>query len=107
MDRVLYEFLGRSQGIARGPAYLNLWVIPITPLMTRWVFETPSRERAPFTAADFSAVAVGQCLGVSGAQAVEGGYVGSSKKAGREWSWFHWPTYEPPSDVPHCWCDPH
>lgn len=104
LDRVTYNFLTRS--FAPDLPGGGLWVSQINEQLCRWAFEcTVQRFRMP-EANELPVRAVALAVGVTPEEALSYAYLGSVRRSGRLWAWFHWPLYVPPQDVPHCHCEP-
>ncbi|MFN8611904.1 MAG: MerR family transcriptional regulator [Vulcanimicrobiota bacterium] len=104
LDRITYYFLSRSVDPAAQGA--GLWISQVNPQLCRWAFEC-SVERFRMPEVDELPVqAVSLAMGVTPAEALSYAYLGSARRAGRLWAWFHWPIYHPPKEVPHCQCEP-
>ncbi|MBS2034592.1 MerR family transcriptional regulator [bacterium] len=104
LDRITYGFLARAIGSAGCSA--GLWVVQINEHLCRWAFECSVDRFSPFEPHELPVLAVAQAMGVSPEEAISYAYLGSARRAGRLWAWFHWPVYHPPKDVPHCLCEP-
>ena len=104
LDRVTYNFLSRA--LTSDSPGGGLWVSQINDQLCRWAFEcTVGRFRMP-EANELPVRAVAMAVGVTPEEALSYAYLGSVRRAGRLWAWFHWPVYAPPQDVPHCHCEP-
>ena len=104
MDRVLYYFLRHASEDSQ--AKVGLWVSKINPSLCRWTFQcSAERFRLPGPE-EVATRAVALAMGVAPEDALSYAYLGCSRRSGRLWAWFHWPTFEPPADFPRCRCEP-
>ena len=104
LDRVLYQMLARCIDPQReGGA---LWVTPINDRLCRWAFQCSSEKVSLPDADDLPVQATAMAMGVSADEVLSFAYLGSARRSGRLWAWFHWPIYHPPTGVPHCRCEP-
>jgi hypothetical protein len=105
LDRLLYRFLAMFRDVHGAPPP-NLWVTERPNGWVRWVFEAPMRTAEMVPGGDFVARVVGLTAGIRPERALEEGYFGARRTAGRDWLWFHWPSYDPPPEVSRCGCHP-
>lgn len=104
LDRVTYNFLGRAFSFQDGGG--ALWVSRVNQQLCRWAFEcTVEQFRLP-AEQELPVKAVALAMGVTPEEALSYAYLGTARRAGRLWAWFHWPVYEPAPDVPYCRCEP-
>lgn len=104
LDRVTYNFMRRA--LAPGSGGGGLWVSRVNSKLCRWAFEcTADTFRLP-TRDELPVRAVALAMGVTPDEALSYAYLGSTRRAGRLWAWFHWPLYEPSAEVPQCRCEP-
>ena len=104
LDRVLYRFLDLCVDPAGKEA--GLWVTQINSQLCRWAFEcSVDKFRLP-EPGDLTVEATAMAMGVRPEDILSHAYIGSARRAGRLWAWFHWPIYDPPAEVPHCLCEP-
>lgn len=104
LDRVTYNFLSRA--IAPGHPGGGLWVSQINDQLCRWAFECTGTRFVMPEADELPVRAVAMAVGVTPEEALSYAYLGSVRRTGRLWAWFHWPLFVPPLDVPHCQCEP-
>lgn len=104
LDRIVYNLLARSLGPQNKNA--GLWVTQVNQDLCRWAFEcSVERFRMP-EAGELPVQAVAMAMGVTPEDALSFAYIGSARRGGRLWAWFHWPVYKPSPEVPHCLCEP-
>lgn len=104
LDRILYHFFERTLGPAGTGA--GLWVTQVNDLLCRWAVECSVERFAPFEVEELPVQAMALAMGVTPDEVLSYAYLGSGRRAGRLWAWFHWPVFRPTPEVPHCHCEP-
>jgi DNA-binding transcriptional MerR regulator len=103
IDRLVYDLVRRMMDARLRTAELR--VARQGHALLRFSLELPGPGLEPFQPDEFTALVVGQAIGLEPEAALKQGYLGTGEQEDRWQAWFYWPLYLPPGDVPVCACD--